>query len=144
MSVDRSAETDESRIVEAKPGLHHVEIWVADRDGDDSWRWLLSSLGFVLDQEWVEGTTWAAGGAYLTVTTSPNLSAEEHDRRRPGVNHLAFRGGARGEVDALMKAATAHGWHPLYHERYPNAGGAEHYAGWLENAAGFKVEIVAA
>jgi hypothetical protein len=28
-------------------------------------------------------------------------------------------------------------------ERYPFAGGSEHYAGWLENAAGFKVEVVA-
>jgi hypothetical protein len=33
---------------------------------------------------------------------------------------------------------------PLYQERYPHAGGPQHYAGWLENAAGFKVEVVAA
>lgn len=125
------------------PGLHHVEIWVADHDGDASWRWLLSSLGFVLTQEWSEGMTWAAGGVYLTVTTSPNVSAEQHDRRRPGVNHLAFHGGARDEVDGLMRSAAEQGWHPLYQERYPHAGGDDHYAGWLENAAGFKVEIVA-
>jgi hypothetical protein len=66
-----------------------------------------------------------------------------HDRRRPGVNHLAFRAGSREAVDALMAAASEYGWQPLYQERYPHAGGEQHYAGWLENVAGFKVEVVA-
>jgi catechol 2,3-dioxygenase-like lactoylglutathione lyase family enzyme len=124
-------------------GFHHVELWVADRADDAAWRWLLTSLGFELEQEWPDGMSWAAGGAYLTLTTSPNLSAAEHDRRRAGVNHLAFHGGTRAEADALMADAPAHGWTALYQERYPHAGGPDHYAGWLENAAGFKVEIVA-
>ncbi len=42
-----------------------------------------------------------------------------------------------------MADAPRHGWRRLYDERYPHAGGRDHYAGWLENAAGFKVEIVA-
>jgi len=42
-----------------------------------------------------------------------------------------------------MAAAPLHGWQPLYHDRYPHAGGPAQYAGWLENAAGFKVEVVA-
>jgi len=42
-----------------------------------------------------------------------------------------------------MADAPDHGWRPLCHERYPHAGGAAHYAGWLENAGGFKVELVA-
>lgn len=42
-----------------------------------------------------------------------------------------------------MQLAQQHGWRPLYHERYPYAGGSEHYAGWLENSAGFKAEVVA-
>ena len=124
-------------------GFHHVEVWVADRAEDAAWRWLMSSLGFELEQEWPDGMSWAAGGAYLTLTTSPNLSAVEHDRRRPGVNHLAFHGGSPTNVDSLMAAASAHGWTPLYQDRYPHAGGPDHYAGWIENAAGFKVEIVA-
>jgi len=126
------------------PGLHHVEVWVADiRTTASDWGWLLPQLGFELVQEWPEGRTWDAAGVYLTLTTSPNLSASEHDRRRPGVNHLAFRAGTPAEVDALMADAPDHGWRPLYHERYPHAGGAAHYAGWLENAGGFKVELVA-
>ncbi|WP_460799298.1 VOC family protein [Microbacterium sp. GXF0217] len=124
-------------------GFHHVEVWVADRAEDDAWRWLLTSLGFELEQEWSDGMSWSAGGAYLTLTTSPNLSADAHDRRRPGVNHLAFHGGTPAEVDTVMADAASHGWTSLYPDRYPRAGGPDHYAGWLENAAGFKVEIVA-
>lgn len=126
------------------PGFHHVEIWVADAEhAATSWGWLLGRLGFALTAEWPGGQSWEAGGAYLTLTTSPNLTEAEHDRRRAGMNHLAFHGGTATDVDALMADAPAHGWAPLYSERYPYAGGAEHYAGWLENAEGFKVEVVA-
>ncbi|WP_053351768.1 VOC family protein [Leucobacter musarum] len=126
------------------PGLHHVEVWVADLATARTERgWLLARVGFSRQSEWDEGETWSAGGAYVTLTTSPNLARAPHDRRRPGVNHLAFLGGSAAAVDALMLDAPAQGWTPLYHERYPHAGGTAHYAGWLENAAGFKVEVVA-
>ncbi|MFC4140367.1 MULTISPECIES: glyoxalase [unclassified Microbacterium] len=124
-------------------GFHHVELWVADARESGAWAWLLERLGFALVQEWPEGASWSAGDAYLTLTTSPNLSAAQHDRRRAGVNHLAFHGGSQHAVDVLMADAPENGWRPLYADRYPHAGGADHYAGWLENAAGFKVEVVA-
>lgn len=125
-------------------GLHHVEIWVADIvEARNEWGWLLHRLGFKLEDEWSEGQSWAAAGTYISLTTSPNLTDPAHDRRRPGVNHLAFKGGATDKVDAIMADAQAHGWQQLYQERYPNAGGQEHYAGWLENSAGFKAEVVA-
>jgi len=126
------------------PGLHHVELWVADPECiEGRWAWLLQELGFVCSSRWDGGASWSAGGTYLSLTTSPNLTAADHDRRRPGVNHLAFRAGGQAEVDALMTAAPNHGWRPLYADRYPFAGGPEHYAGWLEDADGFKVEVVA-
>ena len=126
------------------PGLHHVELWIADLDEVRAqWRWVLGRLGFTLDGEWPGGESWIAGDAYLTLTTSPNLSHAAHDRRRAGLNHLAFHGGARDAVDALMAEAPAPGRPPLYTDRYPHAGGDRHYAGWLENAAGFKIKIVA-
>ena len=125
-------------------GFHHVEIWVADLEQARlEWGWLLARMGFSLESEWLQGQSWGAGGAYLTITTSPNVVDAPHDRRRPGLNHLAFDAGAAGEVDAIMADASAHGWRPLYNERYPHAGGPAHYAGWLENSAGFKVEVVA-
>lgn len=125
-------------------GIHHVEIWLADLENDlREWGWLLDRLGFTLMAEWENGQSWSAGGAYLSLTTSPNSTAVPHDRRRPGVNHLAFKASDPTSVDSVMDEAVAHGWIPLYHDRYPNAGGDEHYAGWLENQSGFKAEIVA-
>ena len=125
-------------------GLHHVEVWIADlAQARSEWGWLLNELGFSKSGEWAEGESWSAGGAYLTLTTSPNLSGTVHDRRAPGVNHLAFVAGQPARVDEIMGAAPANGWKPLYQERYPHAGGPEHYGGWLENSAGFKAELVA-
>jgi len=126
------------------PGIHHVELWVADlEEARREWGWLLSALGFECTQRWAEGESWAAGGAYLTLTLSPNLSSRRHDRRRPGLNHVAFLGGAPSRVDEIMRSAPTHGWKQLYDRRYPHAGGPDHYAGWLENNAGYKVEVVA-
>ncbi len=125
-------------------GFHHVEVWIADlAEARAEWGWLLRKLGFEREAEWPEGESWAAGGAYLTLTTSPNLSTVAHDRRAPGVNHLAFKAEAPSRVDAIMAGAHKHGWRPLYQDRYPHAGGPDHYAGWLENSAGFKAEVVA-
>lgn len=133
-----------ARQTSRMPGFHHVELWVADvEQSRTEWSWLLGRLGFELESAWPDGQSWAAGGAYLTLTTSPNLSGEVHDRRSPGVNHLAFAAGATDAVDAIMADAAAHGWRPLYGDRYPHAGGSDHYAGWLENSAGMKAEIVA-
>jgi catechol 2,3-dioxygenase-like lactoylglutathione lyase family enzyme len=124
-------------------GLHHVEVWVANlEEARADWGWLLRRLGFSRESTWPEGESWSAGGAYLTLTTSPNLTGPTHDRRTPGVNHLAFKGGSADHVNAIMADAQKHGWRALYQNRFPHAGGADHYAGWLENSAGFKAEVV--
>jgi len=124
-------------------GLHHVEIWVADVErARQSFGWLLIALGWSVDQEWDSGTTWRSGDVYIVATRPPTLSGESHDRRLPGVNHLALHGGRPADVDRIAGEATHHGWHALYAERYPHAGGPGHYAAYLEDDAGFKVEIV--
>lgn len=125
-------------------GFHHVEVWVADLpQARSEWGWLLSEVGFTRGDTWLEGESWVADGAYLTLTISPSLSGAVHDRRSPGVNHLAFKAGTREQVDTIMSLAEKHGWKPLYQDRYPFAGGLDYYAGWLENSAGFKAEVVA-
>lgn len=125
-------------------GFHHVELWVVDLDRARSeWSWLLDRLGFALDAAWDDGGSWRADDSYLTVCVPPGLRGERHDRRLPGLNHLAFHGGSRSDVDRLMAEAPEHGWNALYDDRYPHAGGPDHYAGWLENSEGFKAEVVA-
>jgi hypothetical protein len=65
------------------------------------WGWLLGELGYQQFQDWPAGHSWRLGATYLVIEQSPAMSAAEHDRLRPGLNHLAFHAGARQRVDAL-------------------------------------------
>ena len=125
--------------------LHHVELWVPDLDrAVRSWGWLLGALGYDVFQDWPAGRSWRSGSVYVVVEQSPALaSAGPHDRLLPGLNHLAFHAGARSSVDALVAEAPAHGWTLMFPDRHPYAGGAAHYAAYLENSDGFEAELVA-
>ncbi|MGM7421682.1 MULTISPECIES: VOC family protein [unclassified Cellulosimicrobium] len=128
----------------SRGGLHHVELWVPDlARAERSWGWLLPELGYALHQRWEHGRSWRLGGTYVVVEQSPVLASGEHDRLRPGLNHLAFRGGSRADVDELVLRAGDHGWSLLFGDRHPFAGGDDHYAAYLEDVDGFEVEIVA-
>jgi catechol 2,3-dioxygenase-like lactoylglutathione lyase family enzyme len=124
--------------------LHHVELWVPDLErAERQWRWLLGRLGYALFQEWPDGRSWRLGHVYLVVERSPALTADDHDRLRPGLNHLAFHAGSRTDVDVLAHDGAANGWSLLFPERHPYAGGPDHYAAYLANTDGFEVELVA-
>ncbi|MFI5823266.1 VOC family protein [Streptomyces rishiriensis] len=125
--------------------LHHVELWVPDLSrASREWGWLLGSLAYELYQEWERGRSWRFGATYLVIEESSAMkSADGHDRLRPGLNHLAFHAGNTSHLDALVVQAPAHGWVPLFADKYPHAGGPEHYAAYLENSDGFEVELVA-
>jgi catechol 2,3-dioxygenase-like lactoylglutathione lyase family enzyme len=124
--------------------LHHVEIWVPDLNRAlASWQWLLQELGYTPFQDWTHGRSWRLGPTYLVIEQSPGLTADRHDRCRPGLNHLAFHIEHRALVDTLTAQAPARGWTLLFPDRHPHAGGDQHYAAYLENADGFEVELVA-
>jgi catechol 2,3-dioxygenase-like lactoylglutathione lyase family enzyme len=124
--------------------LHHVELWVPSLDrAERSWGWLLTALGYTEHQRWGAGLSWILDGTYVVVEQSPALAADAHDRLAPGLNHLAFHGGTRHEVDRLVEAAPEHGWALLFPDRHPHAGGPDHYAAYLENGDGYEVEVVA-
>ncbi len=123
--------------------LHHVEIWVEDYPrAKASLGWVLERLGYRLESEWVHGGSWQGAGEYIVLEAGPDVSGP-HVRRRAGLNHLAFAAGPASAVDALVAAAGGRGWTLMYPERHPHAGGAGHYAAYLENADGFEVELVA-
>ncbi|MDR3082176.1 MAG: VOC family protein [Streptomyces sp.] len=124
--------------------LHHVELWVPDLDRAlASLGWLLEALGHTPFQSWDAGRSWRLGPTYLVIEQSPALTAEQHDRCRPGLNHLAFHVEDAATVEKLTVDAAQHGWHLLFPERHPYAGGGQHYAAYLENDDGFEVELVA-
>ena len=112
--------------------LHHIEFWVSDLEQESaSWGWVLELLGWTVDQNWEGGVSWRAVDVYIVLTTAPALTGDAHDRRRPGVNHLALWAPSRAAVDAITATAPNHGWQALYSDRYPHAGGPEHYAAYL-------------
>jgi catechol 2,3-dioxygenase-like lactoylglutathione lyase family enzyme len=130
---------------QSTPGsLHHVELWVPNLDrAADQWGWLLGELGYAPDQNWDAGRSWRLGGTYIVIERSPDLSADTHDRRRPGLNHLAFHARDTQQVDRLSEQAPGHGWELMFADRHPHAGGPQQYAAYLQNTDGYEVELVA-
>jgi catechol 2,3-dioxygenase-like lactoylglutathione lyase family enzyme len=128
--------------------LHHIELWVPDlARAEHSWGWLLPRLGAEPYQSWEHGRSWrwdaAGGGVYVVVERSPAQVGDRHQRRSPGLNHLAFRAGFPAELDAMVAEAPAHGWTLMFADRHPFAGGPDHRAAYLEDADGYEVELVA-
>lgn len=133
-----------SRARPQRGALHHVELWVPDVDRAlPRWRWLLGELGYAQFQAWEDGVSFRLGATYLVLEQSPALVDDQHDRRRPGLNHLAFHAGTREELDALVAGAPQHGWRLLFADRHPFAGGPDHCAAYLEDDDGYEVELVA-
>lgn len=125
--------------------LHHVEIWVPDLPrAVRAWGGLLESLGYKVFQDWPAGRSWLLGATYIVVEQSKAMTADDHDRCRPGLNHLAFHVATREAVDSLTRRAQESGWRLMFEDRHPYAGGSEHYAAYLENEDGFEVELIAA
>ena len=119
--------------------LHHVDLWVVDpTTATGEWGWLLGELGWEQD-----GSSWAhPDGTYVFLERSRDQVDAPYDRMRPGVNHLALTCGDRPRLDRLRAESSAHGWHELFAERYPHAGGEQHTALYLESSEGFEVEVV--
>jgi len=120
--------------------LHHVELRVPNLDvARQTWGWLLTELGYTEYQSWPAGVSYIFGETYIVF----ELASGAHDRRLPGLSHLALHAGAPEEIESLVAAALTHGWTLLYANRHPFAGGPDYYAAFLENEDRFKVELVA-
>jgi len=122
--------------------LHHLELWVPDlARAERSWGWLLTTLGAEPYQSWEHGRSWRSGPSYVVIEQSPALVGDRHERRSPGLNHVAFW--VDGDLDLLVAEAPEHGWTLLFPDLHPFAGGPEHRAAYLADADGYEVELVA-
>ena len=119
--------------------VHHLDLWVSDPDtARGEWGWLLGELGWTYDD-----VCWQhPDGTYVFLERSADQVDEPHDRMRPGVNHVALTCESRALLDRMRAESTEHGWHELFADRYPHAGGDQHTALYLESSEGFEVEVV--
>ena len=134
--------------VAGSSAVHQIELWVPDLGrAERSWGWLLTRLGAEPFQACEHGRSWRwgedVGSVYVVVEQSPALAGDRHERRSPGLNHLAFRAGSPDDLAALVAEAPVHGWRLMFADRHPFAGGPDHRAAYLEDDDGYEVELVA-
>lgn len=126
--------------------MHHVELYVSSLHVSARW-WgtVLTRLGWTPYQSWDAGCSWRSrDGVYLVlVQVPPDALTPAYHRRRIGLNHLALRAGSPKQVDALAMDLITTGTRMLYADQYPWAGGQGHYAAYLVDPDGIKVELVA-
>lgn len=125
--------------------LHHIEFYVSNLERSLMfWAWLLEELGYQSYQTWELGQSWKLGDTYIVfVQADADFMDPPYDRRRVGLNHLAFHAASRQQVDELTEALREKGVPILYSDRHPFAGGPDYYAVFFEDPDRIKVELVA-
>ena len=128
-----------------KGKLHHIEIYVRDLNASIAfWGWLLTSLGYSLHQQWIEGRSWKLGDTYIVlVQVREKHKSAGYNRCRTGLNHLAFHVGTKHDLELLRNELKTRDVTLLYEDKYPFAGGTEHVALFCEDPNRIKVELVA-
>ncbi len=125
--------------------LHHIELYVSDLERSIAfWTPFMQQLGYEADR-WSDGMNYTRDGqAYFSLLEADraHLDAGYH-RKRVGLNHLAFSGSSRAQVDELARWVKASGYPLLYESRYPYAAGPGHYAMFCEDPDRIKLEVVA-
>ncbi|UTC75091.1 VOC family protein [Treponema sp. OMZ 792] len=123
--------------------MHHIEIYVSNLDkSKEFYSWILSILGFKLFQEWEDGFSYKKDGFYIVfVQAKEKYLIRGYNRCSIGLNHLAFRCHSKDEIDQIRKLLIQRNIVLLYDNKYPNAGGNEHYAVYFEDPDRIKIEI---
>lgn len=142
MDIVEGISTAGSAVDPARGSIHHLELYVTDLAASARfWGWLLGRFGYEPFQEWDDGISFRTSGTYLVFVSAPDAS-RDLDRRQPGLNHIAFAVPTTSDVDALRDELAAREVRLLYDDRYPHAGGEDHYAVFFEDPDGIKVEVV--
>jgi catechol 2,3-dioxygenase-like lactoylglutathione lyase family enzyme len=128
------------------PGkLHHIEIYVSSLEGLlRFWEPFLKRFTYIEHQVWDAGRSYKLDDTYIVfVQADESLAAAGYDRRRVGLNHLAFSAASRQQVDEITRWVRENNFRVLYEDRHPFAGGPEYYALYCEDPDRIKVEVVA-
>ncbi len=121
-----------------------MTLWVPDLDrAQASWGWLLGELGYTRDRSLASVLLFrhTTGFAVALEQSADMVPGMLYSRMRPGLNHIAFALESVAAFTSILDQASQHGWLPLPIDGHPIAGGA--HVGYLEDADGFEVELVA-
>lgn len=124
--------------------IHHLQLWVPDLGrAEVSWGWLLGRLGYQLERSWEHGRLWREDASAIVIEESPDMvPGMLYSRLRPGLNHVAFHVGNTDDLEHLLLDGPGYGWRPIGDDQRHPVGG-HHAVGYLEDADGFEVELVA-
>ncbi|MGT2935142.1 VOC family protein [Streptococcus castoreus] len=125
--------------------LHHIEIYVSNLAKSRTfYHFLLPKLGYHLYQDWAQGFSFKKAEQYLVfVQVKDEYADQVYHRCHSGLNHLAFYGGSRKDVQALKDQLVNQAVPMLYEDTYPYAGGSTHFAFYCEDPDRIKIEIIA-
>ena len=101
--------------------MDHLELNVKDLESTRSfYSFLLTNLGFHLYQEWSNCFSYKKNDFYIVFVTAKEYL--QYNRYRNGLNHVAFHGGSKNDVDLLRtKLSERNDVQLLDDELYPHA-----------------------
>ncbi len=123
--------------------IHHIDITVRDPARALAfYDFALPRMGFRRIADAAEGPLWAGAHVEVGLQTARADSAAVHDRRSPGLHHLAFTAPTREAVDALYQELLA-GQVPIFDPPadYPQYAPG-YYAVFFADPDGIKLEYV--
>lgn len=125
--------------------IHHIELNVSDlTKSREFYTTLLPELGYSIYQDWPKGFSFKLDSSYLVfVQTADEFLSRSYHRKAIGLNHLAFHAATKADVDSLADKMRNLGVRLLYEDRYPYAGGPDHYAVFMEDPDRIKIEVAA-
>ncbi len=125
--------------------LHHVEIYVSDlKKSIQFWKWLLTKkFSYTISAKWNSGISFKLADTYIVfVQTEEKHLDSMYNRKKTGLNHLAFHCSSRQFVDTLTKELKKRNITILYADKHPFAVAPDYYAVFFEDPDRIKVEVV--
>lgn len=122
--------------------LHHIEIYVSDIEQTKAfWSWLSTEkFSYSISNEWQQGVSYKLGDTYIVfVQTEEKYKDISYNRKRTGLNHLAFHSSSKEFIDAVTEELKNRNVTILYDDKHPFA--ESYYAVFFEDPDRIKVEI---
>lgn len=125
--------------------IHHIEIYVTDLSKTKKfYSNFFSLIDYTIYQEWDKGVSFKQNDSYIVfVQVEEQYKSNGYHRKNTGLNHIAYSVENNNIIDNIRKIMKRSGVIELYGDKYPFAGGKDHYAFFFEDPDRIKLEVVA-